>query len=412
MRRGRAVLFVVVALLLAGCVGDRFERWEPFGRSSRVASQPPREQDLLADEHISGDTSAIVVVGGASVIAALLVAAAGLSLRSRRRARAERAASPVALLADGPAVVTGVVELEPGAEGPAAEARVYQRGREQLYKGNWSHSWTESSREVWGQPFHLRRDDGLVVRVEPSGALEVNAPLAPRERTAPDTRTCTAPIMPGARVRVTGELSGSAPVHVDAVYRDAPPAPVLRPPRAGRMVISTEPPGERAAGQGRFHAGWATGIAVVAAILACGVLPGYLALALDGDTVNVQPEAVRRRLEWHKPKNRPGYWVDHYEVRAVVKVDRQPVTLHDDCGAPLYACVKSGSCGSVPFVVASHAPETFQAVGPAPTITAGRAALYLLALAVLSGAYAIAAASRRPWYRRTRIVDSASGRLG
>jgi hypothetical protein len=290
--------------------------------------------------------------------------------------------------------------------------RVYQRGREKYYKGNWTHSWTETSREVRVQRFHVRRDDGLVVLVEPEDTVEIHAPLVPSERTAADARTCTASVPAGARVRVTGETEGSAPVRVDAVYRDAPSTLVLRPPRGGQMEISTERPGEEAEEKARFHARWVIGIAVTAAIVACTVLPTYLVLAADGETVSVQPEGVRRRLEWTKPKNRPGYWVPHYEVRAVARVGGQSVTLFDDCSQSLYDCVKGGTCGRVPFVVASHTPEAFHEVGPAPTLTGGRAALTILAVIVLSAAYGISATASRPWYRKDRVNESGSGRLG
>jgi hypothetical protein len=265
---------------------------------------------------------------------------------------------------------------------------------------------------VRAQRFHIRRDDGLVVLVEPDGTVEIHGPLAPSERTAPDARTCTAPVLAGARVRVTGELSGCAPVRVDAVYRDAPSTLVLRPPRGGTMVISTERPGETAAEQARFHARWAVGIATAAAILACAVLPTFLVLAVDGDTVTLQPDAVRRRLEWNKPKNRPGNWVPHHEVRAVARVGGQSVPVSDDCSQTVYDCVRVGTCGQVPFVVATHAPESFHEVGPAPTTTGGRAALTMLTLIVLSAAYGISAAASRPWYRQDRVNESGSGRLG
>ena len=411
MRLGPAVLLVVGSVLLAGCVGDRYERWEPLARSSTTRNHL-REDDVLASAHLSSSTSALLAGIGAGVVTALLAAAGVLLARGSRRARAEQAESPVALLADGPAVVTGVVELEPGATGPAAEARVYQRGREQYYKGNWSHSWRETSREVRAQRFHIRRDDGLVVRVEPGGAVEIHAPLAPSERTAPDARTCTAPVPAGARVRMTGEIEGSAPVRVDAIYRDAPSTLMLRPPRGGKMVISTERPGEKGEEQARFHARWAIGIAVTAAIVACAVLPTYLVLAADGETVDVQPEGVRRRLEWTKPKNRPGYWVPHYEVRAVARVEGQPVPLFDDCSQSLYDCVKGGTCGRVPFVVATHGPESFHEVGPAPTLTIGRAVLTLITVTLLAVAYAFSASSARPWYRKGRVDESGAGRLG
>jgi hypothetical protein len=154
------------------------------------------------------------------------------------------------------------------------------------------------------------------------------------------------------------------------------------------------------------------GIAAVGALLVSTVLPTYAVLAVAGDTVIVQPDAVRRRLEWHKPKNQPGRWVPHYEIRAVATVDGNPVALHDECGLALYTCVKDGSCGSVPWVVARHAPETFHEVGWTPMVSAGRAAFSLFALAALAVVYASSAASRRPWYRRVRVVDTEEGRLG
>jgi hypothetical protein len=400
---------VLAAALLAGC-NDQVGPWTPVPRPDKAHTPPPSGSDLLVGNRVSARPSTIIVHGVAGgVFAALFLTALGLALVHRRRARAEASFDPRAPLRDGDAVIFGEVELVPDHEGPAALVRLEQIGTEQRNKnGGYSHYWREVRREVRARPFYVRRDDGTRVLVEPDPRVALHDDLSRIEREGPAIRARIAELTAGERVHVTGQLrwaSGGAP---QAVYRDAGGGPVLRAPRFGRMVISTERPGDTEAERMRFHRGWAIALAIVFWIVNGLVIPTYQILAIDGQVVRAKLTHTRVWKVWHKPKNSSGYWVQHYDVRARRASGGEP--LEDECSAMLHLCASAGRCTEAPFVVASHAPSIHQ-VGSGPTITEGQMAMIIITLVLLLIIYPASTVATRPWYQRSKMTDYGSGRL-
>ena len=263
------------------------------------------------------------------------------------------------------------------------------------------------------RPFHLRRDDGLLIRVEPDARVLVETQIAVGQRHSRDSRTRVAEIRAGARVRITGELMGGGRPGagvIDPVYRDAPSSAVLVPPGAGRMVVSAEPPGETATRRARFHAVWALVLTASLAILGGVAAREYLVLVADGDTLQATPTATRRWEEYVKPKNHSGYWVSHYGVRARASVGGETVTVEDECGGAVYQCVKNGDCPRLPFVVSAHLPGVHQ-IGLEANLPEGTLVLLILSTLMLLVLYPASSMGTRSWYAKLRVRDSGSGSL-
>jgi hypothetical protein len=168
------------------------------------------------------------------------------------------------------------------------------------------------------------------------------------------------------------------------------------------MVISTGAPGDEDMREASFHVAWVRRIAAATALVAFGLLPSYLALALDGEAVEARPEAVRQGLVWYgysTKRSRGGTWVRYAEVRGVVDAGGQPVVVSGPASLLLHSCVKNDQCATVPFVVARHAPRMFHQVGTELTLDAWRAGISLLAIAVLWIGYGLGVRGRQAWYR-------------
>ncbi len=387
--------------------------WVPIAQSGAHSGGAPvsfGESDVLAPKQARAGTSAFVAVTFVGLpFGAMLAAAVALAFRHGRRARAEAALSPGAPLADGPAVVFGVVEGDPSAKPPVV-VRIRQRGTEMCSKGSWSHAWRETDRKVEVEPFTLVRADGSRVQVEADERVVIDEALVRFERHAENLRDRVAEIVPGAEIHVTGELSGvGAGAHAGA-YRASGTPPVLRPPRTGPMVIADEPGGDTDRRRARFQAIAAAGLA---AAIACAwlVASPYANLVVGGVRVMARPTEVGTWRTWAKPKNRPGYWVTHYAVRAEGALPiGLLVALDDECNGLIYDCAKAGTCPQVPFVVAARNPELHQ-IGYGPTLSAGQIAVLILLGLGVGLAYPLTALATRPWYLRRKVNDSGPGRL-
>jgi hypothetical protein len=341
-------------------------------------------------------------------LAAMIVAAAALAWIHLRRARTERAIVAHGPLTDGPQRIAGVVEAVGAENGPPLVARVDQTGKEWQGKGGTRHTWQEVRREVIARPFHLRRADGTLVRVEPDEATILEAPLERTERHSHDARTRVAEVGPGAIVRVLGELHGASGPSTDAAYR-GPPGPLLRPERGAPMIVSAEPPGEAARRRARFHGLWCLVFVAIASVLV-GATIDDMVLLVDGTVVSTTPTSTQRWEQWVQPKNGKGHWVQHHRVRARATLRGETASLEDDCGVLVYECVKAGTCPRLPFLVSEHFRSAYS-VGRRPSLPEWMPGVLFFVLFMLGAMYPSSARGTRPWYRRQPLVDYGEGNL-
>jgi hypothetical protein len=411
MERRRASLGIVWAALLTltGCM-------EPTAPWEAAPPQSPDTPSLApqwttARSRVDADTTA-------ALLFFLVVAPCGLVgawslfwwVEHRKRAALEQAFDPRAPLADGPSVIVGQVELEEGATGPAIEVAVVQRGREWKSKQQWHHQWKETTRAVRVRPFWVRLFSGARVRVEPDEHVALRDDLSRTERRSRFDRVRFAELTPGETVHVTGTLFGASRASMGAAYRAAATEPVLRPSRLGPMVVSTERPGATSAKRASFYRAWLLGIVAVALALPTIVFPTVTVLGLTGQTVRAEPRATRHWQVYHKPKNSPGYYVQHYGLRSARVVDGHTQVLTDECSEALWSCVQAGSCADVPYTVSALSDDVVQ-LGVGAQLTTGRGVLLGLVAAALLLAFPLSVFNTRPWYLRSKVVDTASGPL-
>jgi hypothetical protein len=387
----------------------------PWDEIAPSGAQPPATSAGIPEpgSEVFPGASAIVVQGlGNAPVLGALVAALAISAVHRRRARAQRAFDPRAPLRDGAALIFGEVESLPGHEGPVVEIRIEQYGTQQTSKGNTSHTWKEVDREVRISPFIVVCHDGTRVRVEPDEQIVLEDGLAVVVGNSVNARSRRAALVAGAQVHITGELRGVAGQHArDDVYRGASGSAVLGPPRFGRMVISTERPGETEEARARYHARWAVLLVVIFGLLAGLMLPSYELLAFDGKTVMAEVTGSRTWQEWVKPKNQSAHLVTYYGVRArAPSGDGSFLPLDDDCNAAIYYCVKQHKCTHVPFRVSTHVPRVYE-LGTRPTIGVGRGMLIFLLFLALAFGYPLGTIDSRPWYMKKKLNESGSGSL-
>lgn len=408
MRRALAILLLGLSSLLAtACAKDYPGPWvRPPATSSTKEGLPASEKHSVGRLDAGFSLFALGLVDVS--FGALFTAAVIFSLLHRARARAAAAFNPVAPLANGPFVVAGVVELEPGTEGAPVSVGIDQTGTEYSHKNGWSQRWTEIYRRVNAYPFLIRRDDGVVVRVIPDQRVALHDTLSRVVRHNLTSRTRIAELTAGERVHVSGQLS-LAPAAPGAVYRGGPTFPTLTP--LGRMVISTEPPGDTESRRARSHVIWAIVIAFIWSFFALFGMWESHVLLFDGRTVKATPTETTSWRVWVKPKNQSGHWVIHYALRAQHTFKgggRQ--TLEDECSYPVYKCVTEGRCGKIPFQMSDTMPSIHR-IGADLEISPGWFAGSVFVLLTMFLSYWGGMVSTRPWYMQTRLMDVASGRL-
>lgn len=161
---------------------------------------------------------------------------------AREAARAcDANARSAATLDPGLAVFHGPVEYAQGST-CAVRVEIEQQGAEHVDKGGViRHSWREVDRTIQAQPFYVDDARGRV-RVEPNARTMLVDDLDVTQDKSRETRVRVAELSPGEVVYVLGHLrSGIAPG--GGAYRESAMAPVLEPPRRGRMLVSSKPLG-------------------------------------------------------------------------------------------------------------------------------------------------------------------------
>lgn len=407
MNRALLLLSLVASLSAFGCGNDRHDPIKPFVAKPSVArNMRTISDDLINGKHRHTSTASHVLVNLFLNIpyALMFGAAIAYMIAHRRRARAVAAFDPNARLTDGPSVILGVVEPDPNDPTPPVRVVIAQHGTEQKNKNGWSHTWSEVDRTVVARPFLVRRPDGSRVRVEPDERVAVRDDLSKVEVVARDMRRRVAEVTPGEEVHVTGDMFAT---HKPAsAYRGSGAEPVMRPPRGGRMTISTELPGNTEASRSRFHRGWAIAIAIVYSVMFLFVTLPYQVLLIEGETSMAKVVSTERWFVWVKPKNQKGYWSPRYNVSA--RVGSEIIT--DECSQFLLECAERGECAEVPITRASTIWSVAM-LGRGAAIDTWQLVLLIISTGILIIAYPASVVSSRPWYMVAKVNDYGSGRL-
>ncbi|XXX72489.1 hypothetical protein WMF30_33060 [Sorangium sp. So ce134] len=355
----------------------------------------PRIWLLVSNHHLDAWLSSLLVDGVAT--AGLLVLAAyalRLSLRQRRAAaQAEASFDPGVALAPGEAVVKGTVERAQGAD-VAVRVEVEQEGSETESSGVWSHEWSETDRKVRVQPFYLRHASGARIRVEPGEDVMLVDALDGIILVDRKKRVRVAELVPGEEVFAVGELRRAPdPEAPTQGYRGVAQGFLLVPRRWQRMLLSSEPLGQRFARRAAFHLRWGA-FAAVASIAFNAAFAGFHARRWLGETVDVR---VTELLEVERGDT------DYHEVTVQ---GEGGAAFVDEVSFAVFARLRKGDA-----LRARHVPSWPLASAIGPGVTAHSAAWVALPLlGVLAFAYLIRAHSARPWYER-KVVDQGTGKL-
>lgn len=375
---------------------------EPPGTPSLEEREPTDPSAPISDPtHASARVSAIFGHGILHVgLPATLALALVLRALLRRRGRREAATTHTGELRAGRATITGVVEVDEDAPPGAIEVLVQQRKTVRSDKGKTYTTWTEFARSVVAKPFAIRRADGTRVRVEArcdsADATEVDLSFPPAAWVSDDTRTRVATLVAGQEVYVTGDVV-LASSGVGTAYRAASIGPRIVAKR-----ISHNPPGTRPLALSRVHAGFALGTVWVWLFVAGIAMPAWEILTFDGEAVTGQLVATSSWKEWVKPKNGPKYLASRFAVKA--RVDGSDRVLQSRADSDLSACVESGGCTRIPFVVARHF-DGVRALGDRPTIHIGGVIVGSIFFAILAIVYGIVLGSSQ-WRGLPKLVES------
>ncbi|KYF90754.1 hypothetical protein BE20_16850 [Sorangium cellulosum] len=351
---------------------------------------------IVSDHHLDAWLSSVLVDGVATVGLLVLAAhAVRLALRERRAAaQAEASFDPGVALAPGEAVVMGTVERAQGAD-VAVRVEVEQEGSETESSGVWSHEWSETDRKVRVQPFYLRHASGARVRVEPGEDVTLVDALDGMILVDRTKRVRVAELVPGEQVFAVGELRRAPdPEAPTQGYRGAAQGFLLVPRSHGRrMLLSSEPLGQRFARRAAFHLRWGA-FAAVASIAFNAAFAGFHARRWLGETIDVRVTELREIERGD---------TDYHEVTAQ---GEGGAAIVDEVSHAAFALLRKGDA-----LKARYVPSWPLASAVGPGVTAHSAAWVALPLlGVLAFAYLIRAHGTRPWYEK-KVVDQGNGKL-
>ncbi|MCU0659051.1 MAG: hypothetical protein MUF64_28485 [Polyangiaceae bacterium] len=322
--------------------------------------------------------------------------------RHRRLARRERALAKGETLQGGETMIHGRVKTG-GGDGITVEI-TQKKSVSQSKSGQARVHWGETRRKVIVRPFEVVLPDRSTVRVEADRRVWLRDKVEQPHEVDAEHRLRKVRLRSGEPVWVTGHLSGVAGPRSGSAYREATTQAVMKPPRFGRMVVSTEPPGAYFKEQAGFHRSWKRGVMITALILQTIFFSFFTLQALSGRTITAEVEGIRTWQVWVKSKNSPGRWVQHFAVDARAIPGAPPREF--EVSADFYRCVEKGDCQTVPITRAWLAFNQLQHVGRGP-----QAHLFqflfcgLIAwLAVLF--YWLSNRWSRPWYAGGKVDDA------
>ncbi len=278
-------------------------------------------------------------------------------------------------LAAGPACVRGRVEYAHGHE-HALRVEIDQNGLDHKGKGNtWSHSWRENGRRVTATSFFVNDPRGRV-RVEPDERTFLVDKLDRTVRHSTARRTRIAEIVKDEEVCVVGQLEGV--VGTGGAYREGERALVMRNPPNGRLLVSTEPLGNRFRAVMRMQRGFGIFFTIFFLVFLTVDMPFYLR-AFFGRV----EKATITELRPYTGKNK---WCAVYVALPSEKVVELSADYYE-CGR-----LKTGSIVNVTVVTVV---DRFAIAGSKPAIHHGAFVVAGFALVVGLLGYRLRA---RPWY--------------
>jgi hypothetical protein len=355
---------------------------------------------LYPDGHLSPLLSMLVcyLLDGAVPAAFALVALASWVSHLVLAMRARAVEQSKGAQAQGRAVIRGVVELAQGAPG-AVRVEVEQYGAEFLSKGRWAHKWFETGRRTLAHPFYVREESGRRVRVEPGADVKIIDDLDEVTYGASGVRTRAAAISPGEEAYVWGELGTGADPEQEAGYRESRPAPVLRSPRSGVMLIASQPPAARFRATAFVHGMWFLGFVALLGVLQLFTLYQTIRLVAGETAVGT----IVQKRSFTKVKRQQRIW--HYEVTT-----RTPtgVSFVQEVDSVDFERVREGSSVALVFVPGHSG---YELLGDRPTVPSDLPIGALLLLGSTAAGYVLHRRSLRPWYERKTVEERNAGRL-
>jgi hypothetical protein len=349
--------------------------------------------DLQPASRVGHPYTVIVVdILGWGLFGALILFCIYKWARARRWARNARRAEAGGPLHLGPAAIEGVVVAD---ESPVA-VEVEQLGSERLVKGSWSHSWTETTRRIVAHPFHVRRADGELVRVDGGPRITLADPLQAPIRVEHAKRVLRATIEPNARVHILGNMTRGADEHgAGGGYRTAAQSWILQQP----LILSSAPLAARHMALARR---WRNAGIVYFFMLAALQL-GYQRVNVLAWSGRHLTATVTDRQTWQvtvHTKN-GSHLVDHYRLDAVTP---DGDVLVDETNALGYHEHPAGA--RVPFLVG----HGWVQIGEEACASVAQAIIGVLVAVFLSWIPILFVWVRRPWWER-RVTENGSGRL-
>lgn len=353
----------------------------------------------MPNGHFGPVTSLImvfVVMIGAPVV--LFIVQRILALWHRRRGAASDASYEArAFVAPGPAVLHGQVEYAEG-EDCAVTTAITQTGTEAKGKSGWTHTWTEVDRQITVAPFYLVRLGGDRTRIEPDEHVMLVDTMDVTQPGAGHRRTRIAQLTPGETIFAIGELVEDHDPRAAADYRGKTKSLVLRPPAHTRMLLSSEPLGERFRQRGAFHAGFSIATVVLAVFMQLFAIPYHVRFASGREATGT---LVSKR---HFTTRSKSGTTDHWELTLETS---DGIEFTDEVSWSHYRRIERGEV--VPIIVVPWW-EGRERVGRHVTIAIVIPIVFMVLFSILVGIYIAAVRTSRPWYER-KLVESGNGRL-
>lgn len=360
--------------------------------------------DLMSAAHNGPWIAALLVdgigtLGFAGLIALALYRASKKDTEARE---ADASAHEKGELSVGDRILFGGVEYAKDTQ-TAVRVEIDQFGEESESSGVWSFKWTETNRRVLVAPFYLRLNSGERVRVEPSTHVFLVDAMDGLVRVDLTHRIRRAELSPSEMIYASGTLTRALdPEGAPAGgYRSGRENYVLRPPRGGNMLLSSEPLGARFHERAGFHRYYAFVFACAAIVFHIAFL-GYHVRRYAG----VRTTATIHKLDHTVSKDSDGDDVHHYVVWLDAKGGGR---FSDDVNSGTFLSLREGEVVPVTYVSSRGPFSRTSTIGPDQTVSVFAwfvAPLFLGAWAI----YNSREKSTRPWYER-HVVDSGKGRL-
>ncbi len=364
-----------------------------YAPASRLLASTSR---FLADSLFGGGI--VLVIGLALLLAFLAKARAGALGEEERKKRGLR---------PGPILLCGLPEPidEPPASGAFIELVIDQSGTQHQHRGRHYVTWTESARTLKHQPFYLRTESGERVRVEPQGRVElIDALEAPQRHGTSAKRRRIARITPGEKIWVRGLLSGDG--WSAGPYRGAGGGGyVLLPGGRDPLLVSSQPIDLEDEQTARFHGIFGFGFVALLALLQLVVFADYRALRREGVRGEARIDGIRQWITHSKNST-----THHFGWTLIYHVPGGALSTEVETNGYAFSRLTGGD--TVPIVYVPRSPAIVQlGTEDEVAMSAGTAMFGLLTFGGLGGLYIGLSRTRRPWWRRKRIVDVENGML-